>query len=335
MAREHARIWLDINDDDDFEQLGPIAQWLYVRVLLTDATLNYCGVADWRPKRLLRKAAGLTLGDVLGAAAELEQKRYALFDLDSEEVLVRSYIRRDELLRNPKMAATVIKAYPAIASSTLRAAVVTEVLRIKAEHPEYSSWAHKDTGAGLSRLLGKTSLEEVGYTLQITIPDAVQNGIPHPVENTYRAAVQNGNPDVVQNGIPDHTPDHQSQSARNPSTSTSTLHPAPLGGYVSTEGHQGGEPDPNLPPPEHCPKHPEGTDAPCRACGGARQRREAWEADNAGAAEAVRAAAKAKARKVREECPDCDEAGWLLAADTGMPVDPAVKCSHLRETADV
>lgn len=338
MAREHARIWLDINDDDDFEQLSPLAQWLYVRVLLTDATLNYCGVADWRPKRLLRKAAGLTLPAVLGAAAELEQRRYALFDLDSEEVLVRSYIRRDELLRNPKMAATVIKAYPAIASSTLRAAVVTEVLRIRDEHPEYSSWAHKDTGAGLSRLLGKTSLAEVGYTVQISVPDAVQNGIPHPVQNGNPIPVPNGDPDAVQNSNPDQTPDHQSQSARNPSTSTHHPSPAPLGGYVSTEGHQGDQPAPNLPPPEFCPKHPEGTDAPCRACGGARQRREAWEADNAGAAEAARAAARseaaARARQIRADCPDCDEAGWLLDGDTGLPADPAVKCSHTREHVD-
>ncbi|SCX34518.1 hypothetical protein [Mycolicibacterium fluoranthenivorans] len=311
MAREHARIWLDINDDEDFEKLSPLAQWLYVRVLLTEATLNYCGVADWRPKRLLRKAAGLTLDALIGAAGELEEMRYALFDLDTEEVLVRSYVRRDELLRNPKMAATVIKAYPAVASPVLRAAVVTELVRIRSEHPEYSSWEHKDTAAGLTRILGKSPLSEVGYTYQISNPHPVRNGDPSPVTNS--------DPGTVKNTDPDPGPDHQSQSARNPSTSTSTLHPSPftMGGSVSGVPHQGPVPGPSdLPPSEFCSNHPTGTQQACRACGAAADRRKAWDAEQ----RAVRAA-------VLADCPDCDEYGWMLD-ENGQTTPESVKCTH-------
>jgi hypothetical protein len=84
------------------------------------------------------------------------------------------------------------------------------------------------------------------------------------------------------------------------------------------------------PPPEFCPKHPQGTDAPCRACGGARQRREAWEAEHAGEAQTARNRARAAALQVLAECRDCDEHGWLLDAD-GVPAEPAVKCSHVRQ----
>ena len=107
------------------------------------------------------------LFDVPAAAAELEAGNYLLFDLDTEEVLARSFIRRDELLRNPKMAATVIKAYAALASPVLRAAIVTEVKRVHAEHPEYSSWTHKDTADGLARLMSRRALAEGDYTPQI------------------------------------------------------------------------------------------------------------------------------------------------------------------------
>lgn len=325
MAREHARIWLDINDDDHFEKLSPLAQWLYVRVLLTDSTLNYCGVADWRPKRLLRKAAGLTIDAILGAAAELEQKNYTLFDLDTEEVLVRSYIRRDELLRNPKMAATVIKAYPAVASGVLRAAVVTELRRVHKEHVDYSSWTHKDTAEGLARLLGKTPLEEVGYTPQISVPNPVENGIPNPIPNTYPNPVENGNPNPVENTDPDPDADHQSQSARNPSTSTLHPSPAPLEGYVSPVGHQGDEPDPTAPrPSDRCPRHANVESPPaCRACGGARLRAQAWDHVR----EAHDAAQVAEKRRARTECLDCDEAGWVLD-DEGQTAQPARKCNH-------
>ncbi|NKW33718.1 hypothetical protein GS942_16790 [Rhodococcus hoagii] len=142
MAREFARIWIGIADDEDLEDLSMAAQWLYFRVLVPDPTLNHCGVADWRPARLISKARDLTVEQILSAAGELERKRYALFDLDTEEVLVRSYIRGEKLLRNPKMAAAVVKSYRAVASKTLRAGVVSELQREHADNPQYSSWTY-------------------------------------------------------------------------------------------------------------------------------------------------------------------------------------------------
>lgn len=322
MAREHARIWLDINDDEDFAALSPMAQWFFLRVLLTEATLNYCGVADWRPKRLVRKAAGLTVDVILACAAELEHKRYALFDLDTEEVLVRSYVRRDELLRNPKMAATVIKAYPAVASATLRAGVVTELLRVKDEHPEYSSWEHKDTAAGLSRLLSRAPLAEGEYTDQYTYPNPVQNGDPNPVQITNAVAVQNSNPDTVSNTDPDPGADNQSVSVPIPSTSTIHPSPAPSEGYVTGERHQADQPDPNDPPPRYCPKHmPAGTDDPCGGCKTQRKIFDRWlaaqdvdrrEAEQAKArAEAAdRAEASASRALAIAACEICDDDGY-------------------------
>lgn len=170
VAREYARIRLSIAEDEDFEDLSPAAQWLYLRVLLPDPSLNYAGVCDWRPNRLLGKANGIDLTYILSAAAELEQKRYVLFDIATEEALIRTYIRGDELMRNPKMALAVVGGYQTTASKALRAVIVTEVLKDREEHPEYSSWEHDISRAEVSRLLTRKGSDSVPYTNQIEVP---------------------------------------------------------------------------------------------------------------------------------------------------------------------
>lgn len=176
MAREYVRIRISISDDEEFEELIPEAQWLYLRVLLPEPSLNYAGVGDWRPNRLVGKAKGIDLTYILRGAADLEERRYALFDVATEEVLVRTFIRNDELLRNPKMAPAVVKGYQSTASKMLKSAVLAEIAKAHDEHPEYTSWAHKDTAADLSRLLIKSGSESVPYTNQIVVP--ITNPVP-------------------------------------------------------------------------------------------------------------------------------------------------------------
>ncbi|NKW26817.1 hypothetical protein GS946_05430 [Rhodococcus hoagii] len=314
MAREFARIWIGIADDEDLEDLSMAAQWLYFRVLVPDPTLNHCGVADWRPARLISKARDLTVEQILSAAGELERKRYALFDLDTEEVLVRSYIRGEKLLRNPKMAAAVVKSYRAVASKTLRAGVVSELQREHADNPQYSSWTYPGAGPDLARILSRPGLDEVGYT------NRIGNAVGVPIGN--RDVVQIGN--RIGNADPVGMTDTQGAVIGHPIRSTFPA-PAPTdrrlqteSGYVSTEGHQasGGEP-----PSQNCSKHPEGTTAPCRACGDARTARKRWdEAQARAAAEAARAEREAEAEARRREieaCGMCDADGYR----NGRPCD--------------
>lgn len=326
MAREHARIWLDINADDDFSELSFDAQAFYTRIILTEATLNYCGVADWRPKRLTVRARDLTVPRIMAAAAELEAGRYLLFDLDTEEVLARSYIRRDELLRNPKMAATVIKAYASVASPVLRAAIITEVKRIHDEHPDYSSWSHKDTADGLMRMMSRPALADGEYLPFFAYSDPVPITNGQPVENTYPNTVTNTDPDAVTNTDPNPDAEHQSKSVPNPSTSTLHPSPAPLEGYVTGERHQSTTPDPNAPRPlDRCDRHRTAANPPaCRACADARHRAEAWDAARA-ATEAQRRAAFAAEIEECDACGTGDDAGWELAAD-GTVAEPLRRC---------
>lgn len=329
MAREYARTRISIADDEDVEALSPAAQWLYFRVLIPEPTLSQCGVADWRPNRLLRKAAGLTLGYILDAAAELEQRRFALFDLETEEVLIRAYIRSDEILRNPKMAAAMIKAYRAIASTALRTAVAGEVVRVRAEHPEYTSWESPITKADLARLVTKSGASPVDMTDAYTdrignqISDRMSDVDPVPIT----VGIGDGNTDTDTSPMTD--PIRCGFPA--PAPEALSLHHG--GGNVSPEGHQRDDPaeqppppqpDPDPPtlvpggePPEHCPAHPDGATAPCRACGDARRARADWLAADTRRRAEERSAAARSAADVRAAaiaaCGLCDDHGYAGA----------------------
>src|ERR1051325_11775625 len=94
MPRSYARVKTDIWADDDFRTLPLEAQHLYF-VLLTSNALNYCGVTDWRPVRIAASSLGWTAQEVVTAGCILAERFYVVIDEDTEEVLVRSFIRND------------------------------------------------------------------------------------------------------------------------------------------------------------------------------------------------------------------------------------------------
>lgn len=139
MARQYGQIKVGIWVDDDFLDLSPMAQWLFIH-LSTHADLSHCGVVDWRLKRIVPKATGLTIGILESAAQELIDNVYIITDEDTEEVLVRSFMRSDGLLKQRNMGAAVAKAYASVSSRTIRGVVVHELHRLQTENPEWTSW---------------------------------------------------------------------------------------------------------------------------------------------------------------------------------------------------
>lgn len=159
MARDHARIDLEIWNDDDFRELSPRAQHLYF-VLLTSPTLSYCGVCDWRPSRIIPLAGGWTRDGLEAAAEELAERLYIVVDEDTEEVLVRSFIRNDGLMKQPKMAVAMAKAFAGVASKSIRGVIAHELKRLHADQPDLNGWGEKWKAA---ELLSKDSLNPSDY----------------------------------------------------------------------------------------------------------------------------------------------------------------------------
>lgn len=140
MARDRANIRTDIWNDDDFRQLSANAQLLYLQ-LLTSATLTYAGVADWRPKRLAALAHNRTASDVENAAQELVNGLYIIIDEDTEEVLIRSFLKHDGLLQKPNVAKAMVTAYGQVYSLTLKGVIVHELGRLAERFPKWNAFS--------------------------------------------------------------------------------------------------------------------------------------------------------------------------------------------------
>lgn len=130
MARDRASIRLDMWADEDWRKLTVPAQRLYM-LLLSHPTLSYAGVADWRPGRIAQLSASTTTADVEAAAIELEQAGFILRDEVTEEVLIRSFIKHDGLMKQPKLVVSMTTAFAAIASSMIREVVAHEVQKLR------------------------------------------------------------------------------------------------------------------------------------------------------------------------------------------------------------
>jgi len=143
MARTYARVKTSIWADDEFRCLPPMAQHLYF-VLLTSNGLSYCGVTDWRPVRIAASAASWPASSVQMAGDVLAERLYVAIDEETEEVLLRSFIRNDGFMEQPTVAAAMVRSYGSIASKSLRGIVVHELLRLKSESPEMKGWKYAD-----------------------------------------------------------------------------------------------------------------------------------------------------------------------------------------------
>lgn len=139
MARDYAQIRQDMWLDDDWRGLTVGAQHLYM-LLLSDPKLSYAGVTDFRPGAIRQRAAEWSLLSVMTAAVELSYAYFLVFDQETEEVFIRSYLRHDSLMKNPRMAVSMAKDFGAIGSNKIRAALVHEVTRLKRENPDWGAW---------------------------------------------------------------------------------------------------------------------------------------------------------------------------------------------------
>jgi hypothetical protein len=140
MARDHARVNLAIWNDDDWLDLPPLAQHLYL-VLWTHPDLSFAGVVDWRPSRLAMRAGGWTSEDVILAGKCLEARLFLVIDEQTEECLIRSWFRWDGLMKQPILAVSLTKARAAVSSRDIRAVIVHEAVKLKKIEPNLPGWA--------------------------------------------------------------------------------------------------------------------------------------------------------------------------------------------------
>lgn len=128
MSRDYAKLYVSLADDDDFLSLNSHSQWLYTWLCLS-RDLSYCGVLPYLPKRFVPLASDMTERKTVAAFRELSDKRFVVIDRSTDEVLVRSYVRRDGFLRIPNVVRAMNKAFDRVHSEEIREVVYEELAR--------------------------------------------------------------------------------------------------------------------------------------------------------------------------------------------------------------
>jgi hypothetical protein len=168
MARESANIDLEIWNDPDFQELTPTQQRLYT-LLFSQKNTNNAGVLPLMPSKWARASRHTTVEDVEADLAVLEATRFVLVDRTTEEVLVRSFIRRDGVAKQKYLLKNALAMAKRTESPTLRHALAVELRR-----------------------LGNPEADAVADALAVspsgTPPEPRSNGIPtapEPQSNAY------------------------------------------------------------------------------------------------------------------------------------------------------
>lgn len=140
MPRDFATVNLAIWQDPDFRQLPSDAKLLYL-ALWTHPQLSRAGVVDWRPGRLAALVdESWTADHVRAVGACLEARLFIVVDEQTEECLIRSWVRFDGLMKSPVMCVTFANEYAPIISSAIRGVIVHELHKLRTREPEFVSW---------------------------------------------------------------------------------------------------------------------------------------------------------------------------------------------------
>lgn len=283
--------------DKEFRALPRTAQATYAQ-LISQKDLDRAGIQPLQATKWAKGCDETTPEDISADLKTLEQHRFVFVDEDSDELFVRSYMRHCDVARYPNILKNALRCAQLVASEKIRFELAKELRRLRK--------ADADRVAD--------AIEPVDFE-------------PEP----FNGSETQTNPSVT---VPERL--NGSGTLREPQGYGSGSGSVTLGsnhlGEAPSKSHTdetAATPDRNEPPPEHCPKHPGGTAAPCGACRTARERCETWEADRRAAAETRRRAFLAEL----DACPDCDMHGWALD-DDGQPIEPAIRChNHDWQTA--
>lgn len=124
-ARSYALIHSTILASDLTEQsLG--AQLLYLQ-LLARPERNKVGLIMYRPRSWVKSLPGLTVADVEDLVAELEDADLLVVDRDTLEVVHRTHMHHDGVLKMSQVLISAAKERPAVESDIIGAAIDEQI----------------------------------------------------------------------------------------------------------------------------------------------------------------------------------------------------------------
>jgi len=132
MARRYGTIYTAIWSDPDFRAL-PIAPQRAYLFLVSQPDLTYAGVIPVRLTGWANSAKAYTPKALRKDLDQLETGRFVITDPATDELLVRTFVRNDELWKQPKMMHRLKSDVELINSPKLLAVLQDELTRIPLE----------------------------------------------------------------------------------------------------------------------------------------------------------------------------------------------------------
>lgn len=130
MARSHGRIMASIwAPGSDFTQLPGDPQRLYM-FLVSQPDLSHAGLMPLRIRRWAASAADWKPETVRDALSILEAARYVVVDEDTEELLIRTFVRNDGVHKQPKVMVRMGEDARQMMSPKLRAVFGEEMRKL-------------------------------------------------------------------------------------------------------------------------------------------------------------------------------------------------------------
>lgn len=131
MPRSEARLFNAIWKDSEWRAFSVSARHMYA-FLLTQDDLTHCGLIPLREARWAR-LTGLTVAAIRADLQVLAEVQWAVVDRDTDELLVRSLVRRDKVLLQPLLWVPFSISALSIESALLRAVLLGELVRCRSE----------------------------------------------------------------------------------------------------------------------------------------------------------------------------------------------------------
>jgi hypothetical protein len=248
VARSYAAIHLRIWADPDWRHLDVDAQHLYL-LLISQPQMNLAGVLPLQTRKWASCVAGWDVSIVEKALHALTDTGFLVVDEDTEEVLVRTFIRNDGGYRTPGPLKSILRVAETIQGPRLRKVLADELGKL----PPLDG--KKTAADGMAAIAAtRLALDPMADAMPDGIRDAIGDPISigrHPRSHVQRSL----------DAIPD------ASGSGSGSGSGASLVETVVG-----EGESG------LHPPR-CDKHnrlPYGDEPPCKVC---KRMRERWEAE--------------------------------------------------------
>jgi hypothetical protein len=97
-------------------------------LLCSQKMVSLCGVMHYSPKRLALLTRGATPESVERVVAALEALRYVVVDRDTDELIIRTFVKHSGCLNMPKVIIGMTRQFDQIASLKLRAVVLDQMV---------------------------------------------------------------------------------------------------------------------------------------------------------------------------------------------------------------